>query len=521
MSEKPAKTGSTPRLRKKSAAERERRLVEIERNAILDNIPEIAWLKDSESRFLAVNAALARSLGREPAGLVGLTDLDLYPVELAQRYREDDAEVIRTGQPKRVVEPYQTAATGQRWIETVKSPIRDEDGLPIGTTGIARDVTERVQLEQELRRTTETLSAVIAASPIAIVGYDLEARITLWSAAAQALFGWREQEVLGQPSPILPPEDRGRVEKVRAATTQGQVTQYEAVRLHKDGRRLDVRATVGPIREADGSILGFVGLVQDITEERRAEKLLEQARKLESLGVLAGGVAHDFNNLLAAVIGHATLALGKLPADSPARSNLRMVIESSQRAADISQKMRALSGHGHFRRQAVELGRAVKDCLPMLQALCPPTIELCLAPGPDLPPAAFDPAQVPQLLRHLVANAVEAIGEGPGRIEIATRLRTVGADDWSLGHATGVALAAGDYVAIEVRDDGSGIEPANLTRVFEPFFSTRFTGRGLGLPVVLGIVRGHGGGVEIESAPGRGTCVRIVLPRHDPASEVG
>jgi PAS domain S-box-containing protein len=520
MSQKPAEAERAPRRSKNSAAERERRLVEIERNAILDNIPEIAWLKDADSRFLAVNAALARSVGREPAELVGLTDLDLYPPDLAQRYREDDAEVLRTGHVKRVIEPYQTPAAEQRWIETVKSPIRDEDGRPIGTTGIARDVTERVKLEQELRRTTETLSAVIAASPIAIVGYDLEARITLWSAAAEALFGWREGEVLGQPTPILPPEDRGRLEAVRAATSRGAVTQFEAVRLHKDGRRLEVRITVGPIREADVT-LGFVGLIQDVTGQRRAEKLLEQARKLESLGVLAGGVAHDFNNLLAAIIGHATLAQGKLPADSPARSNLRMVIESSQRAAEISQKMRALSGHGHFRRQAVDVGRAVKDSLPALQALCPATIELRLALGADLPPAAFDPAQVPQLLHHLVVNAVEAIGERPGHIEITTRLRTVAADDWSMGRSTGVALPAGDYLAIEVRDDGSGIEAANLPRVFEPFFSTRFTGRGLGLPVVLGIVRGHGGGVEIDSELGRGTCVRVVLPRHDPATGTG
>jgi PAS domain S-box-containing protein len=504
-------------LRERLDTQHKLREAEAHRKALLDNLPDLAWLKDRDSRFVAVNAALAASVGRQPHEMIGRSDEDFFGAELAAAYRADDLGVMASGVSKRVAEPYEAPGVGRRTIETIKAPLRDDRGAIIGTTGIARDITERTLMQEDLRRTADTLGALIRASPIPIVGYDLESRITLWNPAAEALFGWNEQEVIGRPTPLVPPEDAERTRIRRTATVAGRVMDYDAVRLHKDGSRVEVHATVGPLHGPDGRVSGFVALLQDVTDRKRSEVLGQQAHKLESLGVMAGGVAHDFNNLLAAILGHAAMAQRKLAPGDPAQKNLAHVVECAEKAAETAAKVLAFSGHAFLERESRDPGALARSTVAARAPSLPPSIRLTtdLAPTPR---AALDPRRFEQALGQLLDNAFEAMGERGGTVEIATHALRIGLDDARFSRYTGTPLAPGDYVAVEVRDEGPGIPAEILPRIFDPFFSTKFTGRGMGLAVVLGIVRGHGGGVAVESAAGGGTTVTMAFPAETDAA---
>jgi CheY-like chemotaxis protein/two-component sensor histidine kinase len=244
---------------------------------------------------------------------------------------------------------------------------------------------------------------------------------------------------------------------------------------------------------------------------------MQHVQKLESLGVLAGGIAHDLNNALGAIMGHASLALSKLPHGAAPR-NLGAVLDAAERAAALSRRLLAFSGHGAFELRRLELRAFVAESQPLLQAAVATPIRLEIDLGADALPLDADPAQLGQALLELVQNAVEAITPRPGIIRVATRLRQVDAEGADTVGATGSPLSPGRYACLLVEDDGGGIEPEVLGRIFDPFFSTRFTGRGLGLPAVLGIARSHRGDVAVASTPGAGSRFELLLPAAKPVA---
>jgi PAS domain S-box-containing protein len=273
-----------------------------------------------------------------------------------------------------------------------------------------------------------------------------------------------------------------------------------------------------PIGKHEQAAWGIGMAVIEITERKQAEeahialerKLLE-TQKLESLGVLAGGIAHDFNNLLVAILGNAELALLDLPAGSPAADSIKNVQVASRRAAELTGQMLAYSGRGRFKVEPVQLSALVDELAALLHASIPKRVLLQTDLAPNLPLVDADATQLRQVVMNLVINAAEAIGESGGVVMIATSARHA---DTAYLATTYLApnLPPGQYVALEIADTGAGMDQATLDRIFEPFFTTKFTGRGLGMAAVLGIVRGHHGALKIDSAPGRGTTVTVLLP---------
>ncbi len=247
-------------------------------------------------------------------------------------------------------------------------------------------------------------------------------------------------------------------------------------------------------------------------EERLAlERKLLAAQKLESLGVLAGGVAHDFNNLLAAILGNAELALLDLPPTSPAYVSITQIELAARRAATLTQQMLAYSGRGHFVVDRYDLNALVADTTELIEDSIPDHVALRLMPGPQLPRIIADAAQIRQVVMNLVINAAEAIGEDDGAITLTTSVVRVDRAFLAWADLT-PDLADGIYVELEVADTGHGMDAATQAKIFEPFFTTKFTGRGLGLAAVLGIVRGHHGALIVQSAPGQGATFRVLLP---------
>jgi signal transduction histidine kinase len=249
-----------------------------------------------------------------------------------------------------------------------------------------------------------------------------------------------------------------------------------------------------------------------IAERARSNEKLAQKQKLESLGILAGGVAHDFNNLLTGILGNASLALDTLPPRSPAVSMIEQVIEASERAAHLTRQMLAYAGKGRFLVERVDLSVLVQEISHLIKSSIPQnaTIRLDLADG--LPCVEGDSSQLQQLIMNLVINAAEAIPEErSGSVAVRTRAQHV--DESYLSQLGGAGeITPGEYVELEVHDNGVGMDDETLRRIFDPFFTTKFAGRGLGLAATEGIVRGHKGLLKVYSAPGRGSTFKVLFP---------
>jgi nitrogen-specific signal transduction histidine kinase/CheY-like chemotaxis protein len=266
--------------------------------------------------------------------------------------------------------------------------------------------------------------------------------------------------------------------------------------------------------------------VADISDRKRAEEetrkleaQVQHAQRLQSLGILAGGLAHDFNNLLTIILGNARIALLDLPPASPAVERLAEIETATSRAAELTNQMLAYSGKGRFTLQAVNLSRLAEEIAHLLQAVISRKTAIQFNLADDLPAIDADPAQIRQIVMNLITNAAEAIGEGGGAIQVST-----GVVDADLTYLSGTYfddhLLAGRYVYLEVADTGCGMSPETQTRIFDPFFTTKFTGRGLGLAAAIGIVRAHRGALKVTSQPGLGSTFRLLFPGTDKKAEV-
>ncbi len=314
------------------------------------------------------------------------------------------------------------------------------------------------------------------------------------------------------------PEDLGRCEQMWGTLVQtGEDVAFEFRLLRAcDGVYRWQLAHGSAVRDESGAVTRLIGTTTDIHDQKLAEEAVRQAQKLESIGLLAGGIAHDFNNLLVGVIGNASLAGEMLPAGSPALEMLQHIIESGERAANLTRQMLAYAGKGQFVMEAVDLSGVVRKSLGLLQSSISKRIQLQLQLDPGIARIQSDPSQIQQVLMNLVLNAAEAIG-GSGSILIRTGETALDAA-YLRNDLEGWEAEPGTFVFLEVADTGCGMDEATKSRVFDPFFTTKFQGRGLGLAAVAGIVRAHKGAIRLTTAPGTGTTFRILFPAETPST---
>jgi PAS domain S-box-containing protein len=371
------------------------------------------------------------------------------------------------------------------------------------STRLADERLEQLAIEVAQREKEERLSAqlraIVESSEDAILSKDLSGLIQSWNYGAELLFGFTAEETIGNPISLIVPPDRAHeesdiIERIRHG---GRVKHFETVRLHKDGRQIHVSLTVSPIHDPKGNVVGASHIARDISERKEFEEQLRQTQKLESLGVLAGGLAHDFNNLLTGIMGNASLAMADLPKSSPVQARIAEILSASDRAAVLVRQMLAYAGKGRFVVERVGLTQVVTELEPLIHTSIPRMARLELRLDRDLPAVEADPTQMQQLIMNLATNAGEAIGETEGTVTIETSWRETDAER---------------QVVLVVTDTGCGMDERTKARMFDPFFTTKFTGRGLGLAAVTGIVRAHRGSISVDTAPGRGTAVTVVLP---------
>jgi len=511
--------GAAQETAKRKATEAALRASQAQYRTLVDNIDLGISLIDSSYRVVMANAAQARLLGRTPSPYTGKNCFRSF----AER---DDACPHCPG--KRAME---TGAPYTQELDTLRDdgtaltvrihafPVPPAQGEPAGFIEVVEDVTERTRAERVLKETEDRLRRIVEVAFEGIAVSE-KGRFVEVNEGFASTFGFRPGELVGtEILDRVAPEYRQDVqEKILA----GYDRPYEAVCLRRDGTAFPVevcgRSTTYQGRPARVTALRDLTERKHAEEERkRFERQMQESQKLESLGVLAGGLAHDFNNILMGLMGNADLALLRLPAESPVRDHLNRIMASAERAAELTRQMLAYAGKGQYLAGPIDLSSLVRDLAQLLAAAVSKKAKLRLETGEKLPVILGDTAQLGQILINLVTNASEALGEGRGSITVATG--EVEADRGYLARAhLGEGLEPGRYAYLEVTDTGCGMNTETQGRLFDPFFSTKFAGRGLGLAAVLGITRAHRGAIQVKSEPDRGTSVRILFPPAEPTA---
>jgi two-component system cell cycle sensor histidine kinase/response regulator CckA len=487
--------------------------------ALFENSLDGILLTAPDGRIFAANPAACAMLGRSEEevyaagreGVVDTTDPNMWAALEERRKRGRFRGQFRL---KR--------ADGSTFVAEVDSAIFLDENGEQRTSMSFRDISERKRQEDELRESEQRFRLLSDAAFEGIAIHE-NGRIAEVNEAYAHLFGYKVADTIGMHiGDFAAPESRKRVLSLIA---RGASERYEYTAIRKDGSRFSCEAS-GRTITMHGKPARVVA-ARDISERKRQEderehflRRLQETEKLESLAVLAGGVAHDFNNLLLAMLGNASLAKEKVTRDSEVAELLESVIEAIERAAVLAGQMLAYSGGGRSFVGRIALNDIVREEIDEESLEIKPEIEIKSELTDDLPLICADRDQIGQLLRSLVENAVEAIGENAGTITVRTGV--INADSSNLKNAyLGDDLEEMTYAFLEVVDNGEGIDEETKGRIFEPFFSTRFQGRGLGLAAALGIVRAHGGAFVVESEVGKGTTIRSLFPLRDPAPDDG
>jgi PAS domain S-box-containing protein len=476
--------------------------------ALVEASPLAIFLVDEESRVRDVwNPAAERLFGWSRAEVEGTVPSILRPTEggaetgiTRQRVR---AREVVTGLRRSGVRRDGTPVE----LAIATAPVGTASGPQARLLVMIEDVTDRVAADERLA----AQAALIENVQDPIFGMDAEFRITLWNPAAERLYGWTAAEAVGRVAPellhtrVIGSDARSLPDYLRA----GGVFEGELIHHHRDGAPIRVEARTRPLTDEEGRVRGWVESIRDVTRERALDEQLRQAQKMEAIGQLTGGIAHDFNNLLTIILANTAL-LRDL--HGPGEDYLHDIQGAARRGGELVRKLLAFGRRERLDLVPLRLDHVAEDFLVPLRRLLPDRVRLRLAPVADLPTVRADRGAVEQILLNLVTNARDAMPEG-GDVEVGFEVEQPD---------PGEPAGAAGCVVLTVRDGGVGMDEQTAARVFEPFFTTKPTGRGsgLGMAMVYGLVRQHGGEVELDSAPGRGTTVRVWFPATgDPPAE--
>jgi len=469
---------------------------------------DLILVTDRPGTFVAISPSCTATLGYRRDEMIGRTGADfIHP---------DDLDPTRS-----------EMRLARRGRDTRNFPCRymhkDGHAVPLAWTGvwsereqrhffIGRDMTAQKQLELAERRANDMLTAVIDASPVAILCLAPDRTVMIWSRAAEQIFGYSAEEVLGKPYMLVPPGHETQYDDLFDRALAGETLRdIRVTRRRKDGAAIDVSfdaaAMIGP-----NGVKGVAYALSDITERNRLEQQLRQSQKMDAIGQLTGGVAHDFNNMLTVITGTIDI-LGEAVADKPELAAIAQLIsEAADRGAELTARLLAFARKQPLQPRNFDPNEVATEVVKLLRPTLGEHIDVVWNLETDVWPAHADPSQVVTALLNLAVNARDAMPQG-GKLTLETA--NVHLDDiYASAHSE---VAAGPYVMFAVSDTGPGIPVAIREKVFEPFFTTKEVGRGtgLGLSMVYGFVKQSGGHIKLYSEEGQGTTFKIYLPRAD------
>jgi PAS domain S-box-containing protein len=497
--------------------------------AFMKYLPGVAFMKDASGRYVFINDRFDQIFEASSEDWKGKTDQELafFPEDVVEQLVTNDRLVLAERRPLETIQSVPVGDETRHWL-TVKFPLTGWGSTSVLLAGISIDITNQMRAEAMLRENEKKLRKseifLNATGQMAKVGgweVDAETHEVLWTEQTYHIFevapGYEPS--LEETIQFFHPEDRSKLARaIQRSLDHGEPYDMEVRCITAGGRDLWVRSICEP-QIADGKTVTLKGIFGDITERKhieedriRLERQVQQMQKAESLGRMAGAIAHHFNNLLGVVMGNLELAVIDLPQGSKPRANIAQAMKASGRAAEISRLMLAYLGMSIGERAPIELSEVGREALPMLIASLPEKVHLEMEFPDDEPIIRADAVQIRQILTNLVVNAGEAIGEREGSVIVAVHVIPAADIRASRFYPPEWEPKEENYACLSVSDTGIGMDQDTLEKIFDPFFSTKFLGRGLGLPVVLGIVKAHEGALTVESAPGRGTVFRVFMP---------
>ena len=489
----------------------------------VERTPALLIATDAQGRIEVVSDRFLRRFGFDRLALTG-RDLRALLVE-GSRAKLDAVYTMGNGSRGDIDDLPLQLQTAHGEVVDVLASISAERG-PGGELQVVQavlmDVSRQRRVEADRWRQRALVDSLFDALPVAVILADAQRRILRVNPAGQRMFGYSEGEMVGQSTRILHPsqhafERRGAERRQRPGDNHFQP--YDCIYVRRTGEEFPAEMTGGYIYDAGGRHVATIGVIRDRTPEVQAAEDREELRRratqnqrLESMRLLAAGVAHEFNNLLSATLTNAAYASEAIQQGDPdAEEALDDIVIAARRAGSLCQQMLAFTGEQLVSFEDTDLRRLVADTATLFSRSLGENVDLETDLPADVPRVRADPPRLQEALTQVLRNAAESYGAARG--EVFVRLSEVVITAGALtGASTEDALSPGRWLAIDVADRGQGIAAEVQERMFEPFFSTRFTGRGLGLASALGTVRAHGGAIRVESHIGHGTRVRILLP---------
>jgi len=480
---------------------------------VLDAAPFAVFVEKLDGSIVDCNSAACSMTGYSRKELLNMGAKDLVPPAVARRFPDLIEEEMTTG--GFFVESMNLRKGGEPFPVEAASKVIHLQGEP-HIIVVVHDITRRKLSEDALVAEKKRLAVTLASIGDGVIATDTSGRVVLMNKVAEELCGWSSQEALGRPLPEvfqIVSEYTGHpaANPVEKVLKSGQVVGManHTILISRQGRRLPIADSGAPINDRDGVTLGIVLVFRDQSQERNVELELRRAQRMESVGTLAGGMAHDFNNVLTAVMGNISMALRPALPRTRIEDYLAKAERACVRARELTQSLLTFARGGTMKRRSISLKEAVEEAASMAITGSRVSFE---ALWPEAAPNVLaDPLHLSQVVNNIVLNAVQAMPEG-GKVTAETALLTLFEENqWS--------LPAGDYVQLTLSDDGPGIPADVLPRVFDPYFSTKEAGTGLGLASSYSIMRAHHGSISVKSVLGSGAQFTLVLPRSD--SEVG
>jgi PAS domain S-box-containing protein len=476
---------------------------------VIETEPECVKIIDAEGNLIFMNRAGLDMIDAE--SLDQVRGKCVCPL-VTSEYRDDFMELTRLvcGGGSGTLTFEMEGLKGRRlWLETRAVPFRNEKDEITAFLGITRDITEKKKAEEAIAAERERLAVTLRSIGDGVIVTDIDGNITLINKVGEQLTGWTNEEALGRPltevfniiCETTREECENPVEKVLKSGMIVGLANHTAL-IKKDGTEIVIADSAAPIRDRQSRTIGIVLVFRDITAQYRMEQEMQKIQKLESLGLLAGGLAHDFNNLLTAILGNVSMVKLQLGAEHKSFSRLIDAEKAAKMAADLTQQLLTYAKGGAPVKKPASLIEIVRDACAF--ALSGSNVKCFHTVPASLWSAEVDKGQIGQVFNNLILNSIHAMPKG-GAVHVAF-------ENVIVQENNAASLKPGDYIKVTFRDEGTGIPEANLSRIFEPYFTSKEGGTGLGLATVLSIINRHEGSISVASKPGAGATFTVYVP---------